>query len=157
MRLPLIIALTLTTAATSATAQGNGAFVVSETGRSYTRLADAVAAIADGQGTIVIAPGTYNDCAVQTAGHVSYRAQVPAQTIFDGGTCEGKAALVLRGRAAAIDGIVFQNMKVPDANGAGIRLEKGSLNVTRSVFQGSAVAIAGCPARTVSMSAIMER
>jgi hypothetical protein len=137
MRLPLIIALTLTTAATAASAQGNGAFQVSETGRSYARLTDAVAAIADGQGTILIAPGTYRDCAVQTAGHVSYRAQVAGQTVFDGGVCEGKAALVLRGRSAAIDGIVFQNMKVPDANGSGIRLEKGNLDVTRSVFRNS--------------------
>jgi hypothetical protein len=137
MRLPLIIALSLTTAATTASAQSGGAFVVAETGRSYARLTDAVAAIADGQGTISIAPGTYQECAVQTAGHVSYRAQVAGQTIFDGGICEGKAALVLRGRSAAVDGIVFQNMAVPDGNGAGIRLEKGNLNVTRSVFRKS--------------------
>ena len=137
MRLPLIIALTLTTIATTASAQSGGAFQVAETGRSYARLADAVLAIADGQGTISIAPGTYRECAVQTAGHVSYRAQVAGQTIFDGGICEGKAALVLRGRSAAVDGIVFQNMAVPDANGAGIRLEKGNLDVTRSVFRNS--------------------
>jgi hypothetical protein len=139
MRLPLIIALTLTaaTAATTVSAQGGGAFQVSETGRSYARLTDAVAAIADGQGTILIAPGTYGECAVQTAGNISYRAQVAGQTIFDGGVCEGKAALVLRGRSAAVDGIVFQNMKVPDANGSGIRLEKGNLDVTRSVFRNS--------------------
>ena len=139
MRLPLIIALSVTALATtaSASAQGSGAFTVSETGRSYARLTDAVAAIADGQGTISIAPGTYRECAVQTAGHVSYRAQVAGQTIFDGGICEGKAALVLRGRSAAVDGIVFQSMAVPDGNGAGIRLEKGNLDVTRSVFRNS--------------------
>jgi hypothetical protein len=137
MRLPLIIALSLTTAATTASAQSGGAFQVAETGRSYARLTDAVAAIGDAQGTISIAPGTYQECAVQTAGHVSYRAQVAGQTIFDGGICEGKAALVLRGRSAAVDGIVFQNMAVPDGNGAGIRLEKGNLNVTRSVFRKS--------------------
>ena len=137
MRLPLIFALATTALATTASAQGSGAFQVSETGRSYARLTDAVAAIADGQGTILIAPGTYRECAVQTAGHVSYRAQVAGQTIFDGGICEGKAALVLRGRSAAVDGIVFQSMAVPDGNGAGIRLEKGNLDVTRSVFRNS--------------------
>lgn len=137
MRMPLIIALALTTAATTASAQSNGAFQVSETGRSYARLADAVAAIGDAQGTILIAPGTYRECAVQSAGHVSYRAQVAGQAIFDGGICEGKAALVLRGRSAAVDGILFQNMAVPDGNGAGIRLEKGNLNITRSVFRNS--------------------
>jgi hypothetical protein len=137
MRLPLIIALSVTALATTASAQGGGAFTVSETGRSYARLTDAVAAIADGQGTILIAPGTYRECAVQSAGSISYRAQVAGQTIFDGGICEGKAALVLRGRSAAVDGIVFQSMAVPDGNGAGIRLEKGNLDVTRSVFRNS--------------------
>src|SRR3546814_9569413 len=45
--------------------------------------------------------------------------------------------LVLRGRAAAVDGIVFQNMRVPDANGAGIRLERGNLEVANSLFRNS--------------------
>jgi hypothetical protein len=137
MRLTAIIALAATALATTATAQSGGAFEVAETGRSYARLVDAVAAIGDGQGTISIAPGTYRECAVQTAGHISYRAAVAGQTIFDGGICEGKAALVLRGRSAAVDGIVFQRMAVPDGNGAGIRLEKGNLNITRSVFRNS--------------------
>ena len=44
MRLPIIIALSITALATTASAQGSGAFVVSETGRSYARLTDAVAA-----------------------------------------------------------------------------------------------------------------
>ena len=35
------------------------------------------------------------------------------------------------------DGIVFQRMKVPDRNGAGIHLEKGNLTVTRSIFRDS--------------------
>ena len=138
MRLTALFALALTSIAGSATAQsGDAPFQVAETGRGYSRLADAVAAIGDAQGTIVIAPGTYRDCAIQTAGHISYRAEVAGQSIFDGGMCEGKAALVLRGRSAAVDGIVFQNMAVPDGNGAGIRLEKGNLNVTRSVFRKS--------------------
>jgi Right handed beta helix region len=137
MRLTALLALAATALATSATAQSNAPFQIAETGRGYAKLADAVAAIGDAQGTIVIAPGTYRDCAVQAAGHISYRAQVAGQSIFDGGTCEGKAALVLRGRSAAVDGIVFQRMAVHDANGAGIRLEKGNLTVTRSVFRNS--------------------
>jgi hypothetical protein len=133
-----LIPLTLSLlAASSAIAQSGGAFQVAETGRSFGRLSDAVASIGDRQGTIVIAPGTFRDCAVQTAGSISFRAQVPGQTIFDGGICEGKAALVLRGRAAAVDGIIFQRMAVPDGNGAGIRLEKGNLSITRSVFRNS--------------------
>jgi hypothetical protein len=51
--------------------------------------------------------------------------------------CEGKAAFVLRGVGAEIRGITFSNMKVPDGNGAGIRLEKGALNVAYARFQNS--------------------
>jgi hypothetical protein len=57
--------------------------------------------------------------------------------VFDGVTCEGKAALVLRGRSADISGLVFQNMSVPDFNGAGIRLEHGNLTVAQSWFRDS--------------------
>jgi hypothetical protein len=74
---------------------------------------------------------------ISIASHIAFKAEVPGRSIFDGGVCEGKAALVLRGQSAAIDGLVFQNMAVPDGNGAGIRLEKGNLAVTRSVFRNS--------------------
>jgi hypothetical protein len=125
-------------ATASASAQSNNApFVVAETGQGFGTLAQAVAAIGDRQGTIQIAPGTYTECAIQAAGHISYRAELAGKVIFDGGICEGKAALVLRGRSAAVDGIVFQRMAVKDRNGAGIRLEKGNLAVTRSIFRNS--------------------
>ncbi len=57
--------------------------------------------------------------------------------IFDAAVCEGKATIVMRGQSAKIDGIIFQNIAVADGNGAGIRLEKGDLTVTRSVFRNS--------------------
>ncbi|MBP7951979.1 MAG: right-handed parallel beta-helix repeat-containing protein [Sphingorhabdus sp.] len=112
-------------------------FTVAETGQSYPLLAQAVGAIGDGQGTILIRPGLYAQCAVQQGGDIIYRAAAIGQVVFDKTTCEGKAALVLRGRSARIDGIIFQGMAVPDGNGAGIRLEKGGLKVTRSIFRNS--------------------
>ena len=118
-------------------------FTVEQTGRAYYRLSEAVLAIGDGDGTIRIAPGVYGDCAVQTAGRVTYRAERPLTAIFDGGICEGKAVLVLRGRGAAVDGLVFRNLRVPDGNGAGIRIEKGPLSVTRSIFRDSEEGILG--------------
>ena len=118
-------------------AQGNAPFVVAETGDGYWRLDDAVRAIGNAQATIVIAPGTYRDCAVQTAGIITFRAARSGSVIFDGGICEGKAALVLRGQGARIDGLIFQNMRVPDGNGAGIRLEQANLEVTNSIFRNS--------------------
>jgi hypothetical protein len=123
--------------AISASAQSSAPFQNAETGRFYNSLQAAVNAIGTGEGTIIIAPGTYRQCAVQSSGNIAFRAAVPGQSIFDGKACEEKAALVLRGRAARVDGIVFQNMRVPDANGAGIRLETGDLTVTRAVFRNS--------------------
>jgi hypothetical protein len=118
-------------------AQGTGRFTVVETGRSFDRLQLAVDAIGDSRGTISIAPGRYAECAVQSAGHVSYLSAEPGAAVFDGRTCEGKAALVLRGRGAEVSGLVFQNMRVPDFNGAGIRLEQGDLTVAQTWFRDS--------------------
>jgi Right handed beta helix region len=146
------VALALALSTTAAVAQGGPAFQVAESGRSYTSLQAAVDAIGDGEGTIIIAPGTVRQCAVQKAGAVAFRASVPGQTVFDGATCEGKAALVLRGDAASIDGIIFQNMRVPDANGAGVRLEKGDLTVTRAIFRNSEQGILTAEDRTGEIS-----
>ncbi|MFC4254067.1 right-handed parallel beta-helix repeat-containing protein [Altererythrobacter xixiisoli] len=112
-------------------------FTVIETGRSFDRLQQAVDAIGNGQGTIAIAPGRYNQCAVQEAGEIAYLATEPGAAVFDSTICEGKAALVLRGRNADVAGLVFQNMHVPEYNGAGIRLERGNLTVAQSWFRDS--------------------
>lgn len=112
-------------------------FTVMETGQSFARLQDAVTAIGDARGTIAIAPGRYEECAVQAAGEISYLAAEPGTAIFDGVACEGKAALVLRGRGAEVAGLVFQNIRVSDYNGAGIRLEMGNLTVAESWFRDS--------------------
>ena len=116
---------------------GAGPFTVIETGRSYASLQAAVDAVGDNRASISIAPGTYRECAVQKAGHIAYLAAQPGGAIFDGKTCQGKAALVLHGRGAEVSGLVFQNMRVPDFNGAGIRLETGDLTVADSWFRDS--------------------
>ena len=113
------------------------AFTVTETGRGFANLQDAVESIGAGTGTVAIAPGIYRQCAVQEAGRVSYLAARPGTVIFDGATCEGKAALVLRGQEANVAGLTFRGMAVPDFNGAGIRLERGDLTVAQSRFEDS--------------------
>lgn len=119
-------------------AQPQGApYTVVETGQGYSRLQLAVDAIGAGKGTIAIAAGRHADCAVQTTGEVAYLAAEPGEAVFDGTTCEGKAALVLRGRAAEVSGLVFENMRVSEFNGAGIRLERGNLTVAESWFRDS--------------------
>lgn len=124
--------------ATALWAQGARApYTVIESGRSFAALQEAVNAIGEGTGTIRIAPGTYRDCAVQAAGDVGFVAQVPGQTVFDGAACEGKATIVARGRSTRVEGLIFQNITVHDANGAGIRLERGNLTVRQSWFRDS--------------------
>lgn len=119
-------------------AEGNDApFVIVERAAGFTSLQQAVDAIGGGDGTILIAPGTYAQCAVQEAGRIAYVAREAGRVLFDGGICEGKAALVLRGRSARIEGLTFRNMRVPDRNGAGIRIEKGDLVVSESLFRDS--------------------
>jgi len=132
----LILALAMFLAAmpAPAAAQSRAPFTIEENGRSYATLQQAVDAIGDRRGTIIIAPGTYRQCAVQQAGVVLYVAAETGTVTFDTATCESKAALVLRGTGAEVRGITFTNMHVPDGNGAGIRLEKGALNVAYSRF-----------------------
>lgn len=124
-------------AGTPANAQSAQPFVIKENGRGFSSLQAAVDAIGDRRGTIEIAPGTYRQCAVQTRGVVLYVAREYGTVTFDRRSCEGKAALVLRGLGAEVRGLTFTNMAVGDGNGAGIRLEKGALNVAYSRFLNS--------------------
>ncbi len=132
---PALIALAAVTLPLSA--QQQAPFSVAETGRGYATLQDAVDAIGAGTGTVVFAPGTYNECAVQRAGDITYRAMEPGSATLSGVACEGKGALVLGGEAATVIGLVFSDIAVPDRNGAGIRLESGDLAVTQSWFRDS--------------------
>lgn len=132
------IALLPALLAVSAAAQQQRApYVIAESGEGFARLQDAVNAIGGARGTIVIANGVHRDCAVQQAGFITFKSETPLGATFDGIACEDKAALVLRGRGAIVDGLVFQNLRVPDGNGAGIRLEQADLTVTGSIFRNS--------------------
>ena len=115
--------------------QSRAPFTIAESGQGFYRLSKAVDAIGNSRATIVIAPGAYGDCAVQSEGQITYRAAVPGKVVMDGGICEDKATLVLRGYGATVDGIIFQNQRVPDGNGAGIRLEKGNLTISNALFR----------------------
>jgi hypothetical protein len=133
--LAMLIAFAMVLPAQSQTA--SAPYVVAESGQGFGRLQDAVDAIGESSGTIRIAPGTHRDCAIQSAGQIAFVAAEPGTAIFDSVTCEGKAALVLRGAGARVDGLVFQNLRVPDGNGAGIRLERSDLVVSNTLFRNS--------------------
>lgn len=138
IRIVLLVALLASvTVPLSAQQERPTPYRIAETGKSYGSLADAVARIGGGSGTIEVQPGIWRDCVVQEAGNITYRAITPGSAIFDGGVCEGKATLVLRGRSARVEGLIFQNIAVPDENGAGIRLERGDLAVVNTLFRDS--------------------
>lgn len=131
MRIVVLLAALVSGPAATQTA---APFTIAESGQGFRRLADAVQALGGRDGTIRIAPGRYRDCAVQEAGRVTFTAATPGTVVFDGGICEGKATLVLRGRSARVEGIMFTHTTVPDGNGAGIRIEKGDLAVVQTMF-----------------------
>jgi hypothetical protein len=87
------------------------AFLIVESGKGFDELQQAVDTIGEGRGTIRIASGTYHQCAVQRAGEISYVAAEAGAAIFDGKACDEKAALVLSGSSARIDGLIFQNIR----------------------------------------------
>lgn len=151
-KIPLTAALALIAAA-PLPAQSGAPYTVVESGRSFSRLQDAVNAIGDGMGTIRVAAGEHPDCAVQERGDVAYVAATPGAASFDGVACEGKAALVLRGRSARVEGLVFAGIRVSDYNGAGIRIERGNLAVSQAWFRDSQQGIlsAGDPAGTITV------
>jgi hypothetical protein len=137
MKPHVLLALLVAATGTARAEPQRTPYMIAETGQRFAALQAAVDAIGAGRGTIVIAPGAYRDCAVQGKGDVAFLAAVPGQVTFDGAICEGKAALVLHGTQARVEGIIFQNQRVDDGNGAGIRLEHGNLVVRQAWFRDS--------------------
>ncbi len=121
---PLLLAVLL--AAPAASQQRPAPFTVVETGEGYRSLEEALESNRGRDFTVMIAPGVYRECAVQQAGRITFKAVQPGTAIFEG-ACEGKATLVLRGGGATVDGLVFRGIRVPDGNGAGIRIEIGDV------------------------------
>ena len=123
--------------------QGRAPFTIQETGQTFATIDDAVQSVRMGTATILIAPGVYHQCTIQSGGHITFKAVQPGSAVFEGTACEDKAAFVLRGQGSVVDGIVFRKMAVGDGNGAGIRSEVGDLVVRNSMFLDSQEGILG--------------
>src|SRR3546814_17469796 len=117
--------LALLLLAAPAAAQNGAPFTIAETGQTFHDIDDAVQSVRMGTATILIAPGVYHQCTVQAGGRITFKAVQPGTAIFDGTTCEGKAAFVLRGQSATAEGLVVRNMAVDDGNGAGVGRTSG--------------------------------
>jgi hypothetical protein len=143
----LILLLALATPA--AAQQARAPFTIAETGQGFATIDEAVTAVRDGEATILIAPGTYRQCTVQSGGKITFKAVRPGTAIFEKEVCEDKAAFVLRGRGSVVDGLVFRGYSVSDGNGAGIRIEMGDLIVRNAMFLDSQEGILGGGHETV--------
>ena len=69
----LLFPLAVLGLASAASAPVGAPFTVEETGKGFYRLDDAVRSVNGGDATILIAPGTYRECAVQERGRITFR------------------------------------------------------------------------------------
>lgn len=108
-------------------------------GREFDLPSKAIAAAADGD-TVLIEPGTYFDCATLTANGVTVAGHAPGVVLSDK-TCGGKAILVIQGDDAVVRDVTLARARVPDGNGAGVRLEGQSLLLQRVQFVNNEVGV----------------
>jgi Right handed beta helix region len=94
----------------------------------------AAAAVAHDGDHIVIAPGTYFDCAFWRANNLVIEGAGPGKTVITDKTCGGKALFVIDGSNITVRNLTLQRARVPDFNGAGIRAEGGDLTVDNVDF-----------------------
>jgi hypothetical protein len=93
----------------------------------------AAAAVAKSGDHIEIQPGQYFDCAVWRADNLVIEGTGPGVVITDK-TCDGMGLFVIWGNNTTVRNLTLTRSRVPDSNGAGIRLVKGSLTVDSVKF-----------------------
>jgi hypothetical protein len=102
-------------------------------GKTYEMPSAAAAAAHDGD-HIVIAPGSYFDCAVLRTSNLTVEGASPEATVITDKTCMGKALFVVQGNGITIRNLTLTRARVPDFNSAGIRAEGGDLLVEHVHF-----------------------
>ncbi len=125
-------------------------------GQEYDRPSAAAAVAADGD-TVLIEPGTYYDCAIWRASNLTIAGRAPGVVLTDV-VCEGKALFVLRGDSIALRDLTLTRARVPDGNGAGVRLEAGAATFERLRFTNNQVGLlaGGGPGRTIVRDCVFE-
>ncbi len=107
-------------------------------GREYKLPSDALGAAHDGD-TILIGAGEYFDCAIVRSNDLTIIGEGTAAMTDK--VCEEKAILVMRGNNITIRNLTLQRARVPDGNGAGIRLESPTLTIDHVRFENDQVGI----------------
>jgi hypothetical protein len=115
----------------------------------------AAAAVADGGDRIEIQPGQYYDCAIWKANNLEIAGAGPAdKVVITDTTCAGKASFVVTSDNVTIRDLTLARARVPDGNGAGIRLEGDGLTLERVRFINDQVGLlsGGAGARTIRIA-----
>jgi hypothetical protein len=104
-------------------------------GKAYAKPSDAAAIVVDGD-TIKIAAANYvGDVATWSANNLAICGVGGRARLFANGmNAGGKAIWVIRGNDVLVENIEFHDAKVPDRNGAGIRVEGVNLTINNSGF-----------------------
>src|SRR6516162_5436792 len=111
----------------------------------------AAAAVAKNGDHIEIEPGQYFDCAVWNVDNLVIEGTGPGVVITDK-ACMGKGLFVVEGKNTTVRNLTLTRSRVPDMNGAGIRLDNGNLTVDRVKFIDNQNGImGGVPGTTVTV------
>jgi hypothetical protein len=102
-------------------------------GKPYPQPSAAATAAHDGD-HIVIAAGSYFDCAVWKANNLTIEGAGPDATVVTDKACMGKALFVTEGNNITVRALTLTRARVPDGNGAGIRAEGGDLTIQNVHF-----------------------
>ncbi len=112
-----------------ATAGARAATLKVGPGQRYTQPSAAIEDASAGD-TIAIAPGQYFDCASVRAPRLTIEGVGdPTQIVLTDKACAGKALLVIDAPDVTVRNLTLTRARVPDGNGAGIRMEGGDLTV----------------------------
>jgi putrescine transport system permease protein len=90
--------------------------------------------------TVLIEPCTYYDCAVWKQNRLVIAGTAPGVVITDL-TCQGKALFVVAGDGVTIRDLTLARARVPDKNGAGVRLEGQDFTLERVRFSNDQVGL----------------
>jgi hypothetical protein len=111
----------------------------------------AAAAVAKNGDQIEIEPGQYFDCAVWNVDNLVIEGTGPGVVITDK-TCNGMGLFVIWGDNTTVRNLTLTRSRVPDMNGAAIRLIKGSLTVDTVKFIDNQTGLfGGAPGTTVTI------
>jgi hypothetical protein len=121
-------------------------------GKRYAMPSEAIAQAEPGD-TVAIYPGQYFDCAVVTVPHLTIVGMGdPAEIVLTDKTCQEKAILVIEAPYVTVRNLTLTRARVPDENGAGIRMEGGTLTVSGVHFINNQDGILTAPGPTWVLS-----